>query len=261
MDIIELDIVAISDPMPVTATTTCLRKVSFEYQGVGKLTYKAGRQGAARSFSRLKNSALLLVIFCMFTACNDATPAPTATPRSAPRVLATPGLIVEQSQPLAQAQAAPPVRLMIPALKLNVAVTPMAWQVTEVAGERRAIWQVPEDQAGWHVNSVGAGAQGNVVISGHHRQGKAVFAGIARGEVVIGQQILLSNQHDQTFVYQVTEISAPIPVSGATAADQAQATAYLAPSTQAKLTLVTGWPEFSDTHYLFVVADFSGILP
>ena len=140
-----------------------------------------------------------------------------------------------------------------------MSVAPMAWQVTQIAGKRSAVWQVPQETAGWHINSAGAGALGNVVLSGHHLQGKAVFAALARGEVTIGQQILLTDGRGKTFVYQVTEVSAPIPALGATQADQRRAAAYLAPSAQAKLTLVTGWPEFSDTHLLFIVAQFSGI--
>jgi len=203
---------------------------------------------------------LLLTLCCLLlTACGDAaTPPPAATALPPAPATATPAVAVTKSTPLPQDQAALPVELRIPALNFTVAVTPMAWQVTQVAGERSAVWQVPEDKAGWHINSARAGALGNVVISGHHLQGKAVFAALARGEVEVGQQILLTDERGKTFVYQVTEVAAPIPVLSATAEDQAHAAAYMAPSTQAKLTLVTGWPEFSDTHLLFIVAQFSG---
>lgn len=230
------------------------------------------RRGRLWMLSGRLGLGLLAVV--LLVACSEATPPPTvAAITSAPTALAivpsatiTAGVSVPRSQPLTTAQAAPPVSLTIPAIDLAVAVVPMAWQVTQVEGERRAAWQVPEDAAGWHINSAGAGAVGNVVISGHHRQGQHVFAALARGEVSVGQQILLTDAQGRVFVYQVSEVSPPIPALGATPAAQAQAAAYLATgnkltANEAKLTLVTGWPEFSDTHYLFVVATFSGILP
>jgi sortase (surface protein transpeptidase) len=211
----------------------------------------------------------------LLVACSEATSPSTnvSAISSAPTALAivptatiTAEVSIQASQPLTPAQAAPPVSLAIPAIDLSVTVVPMAWQVTEVEGERRAAWQVPEDAAGWHINSAGAGALGNVVISGHHRQGQHVFAALARGEVSVGQQILLTDAQGRVFVYKVSEVSQPIPALGATQAAQDQAVAYLETDNkltenEAKLTLVTGWPEFSDTHYLFVVAAFSGILP
>jgi sortase (surface protein transpeptidase) len=99
-----------------------------------------------------------------------------------------------------------------------------------------------------------------VVISGQHRLGAAVFAPLAGGQVQIGQQILLTDDQGRTFVYEVSQIADPIPALGASDADQARAAAFLAASDQAQLTLVTGWPEFSDTHLLMVVAHLVGAI-
>lgn len=205
-----------------------------------------------------RRMALLLLLLALCGACQaEATP---PLPTLPPLATATSGLSVLPVTALALAQARPPVRLAIPAIHFSAPITPMAWQVTEVDGERRAVWQVPLESAGWHLNSAGAGAAGNVVISGQHRLGAAVFAPLAGGQVQIGQQILLSNDQGRTFVYVVSEIADPIPVLGATAEDQAHAAAFLAASDQPQLTLVTGWPEFSDTHLLVIVAHLSGTL-
>ena len=206
--------------------------------------------------SNLQSLLILLALF-LLTACGEAAEAAPATP--------TAGIVIETSAPLAVADAQPPVRLQIPALALDVAVEPMAWQVTEFQGKRRAVWQVPMEEAGWHLNSAPVGALGNLVISGHHLQGGAVFAALARGEVTVGQTIQVTDAQGRIFAYTVTEVSAPIPALAATAQDAAQAAAYLAqPATPApdtaQLTLATGWPEFSDTHYIFVVARLVGEL-
>lgn len=148
----------------------------------------------------------------------------------------------------------PPIRLAIPALDFATTVEPMAWQVTEIDGQRQAVWQVPDATAGWHINSAGVGAPDNILISGHHRQGSAVFAPLARGEVNIGDEIYVTDEAGRTYRYQVSEIAAPIPVVGATEAEQNRLQADQAPSDEAQLTLITGWPDFSDTHYLVIIA-------
>jgi len=157
-------------------------------------------------------------------------------------------------------QFLPPLRMVIPALDFATSVEAMAWQVTEVEGQRRAIWQVPESNAGWHINSAGVGAADNIIISGHHRQGTAVFAPLARGEVAIDDEIYLSDEAGRTYVYQVTELAQPIPIVGATQAERERLTAYQAASGEGQLTLLTGWPDFSDTHYLVIVAKLIGEL-
>lgn len=148
-----------------------------------------------------------------------------------------------------------PVELAIPALELDVPVAPMGWRVTEVNGERTTQWTVPLTEAGWHVNSAGAGGQGNVVISGHQVQGEAVFAQIALGEVAVDQDIALTDEEGRTFTYRVSEITDPIPLVGATAEESALANSYTEPSEDARLTLLTGWPADTTTHYVIVVAE------
>lgn len=168
---------------------------------------------------------------------------------------------VEPAESEVAAEAgAPPMRMAIPAIAFVAEVEPMAWRVTEVDDERQAVWEVPENSAGWHINSATPGTAGNMILSGHHLIGAAVFAPFARGEVALDDQILVTDATGQTFVYQVSALADPIPVTGATEAERDRINAYYAPSDQAKLTLITGWPDFSDTHYLFVIADFIGEL-
>ncbi len=164
------------------------------------------------------------------------------------------------SDTVSAGETMPPVRLAIPSIDFATEVVPMAWRVTEVEGERQAVWEVPEASAGWHINSATVGAAGNMLISGHHREGTAVFAPLARGEVVLDDQIYVTDSAGRTFIYQVSEIADPIPMNGASSAELDRLNAYQAPSTTAKLTLLTGWPDFSDTHYLIVVADLVGEL-
>lgn len=152
-----------------------------------------------------------------------------------------------------------PVALSIPDVDLTTRVVEMGWIVTEVAGERTTRWEIPYTEAGWHVNSAGAGTNGNVIISGHQVVGEAIFAPLALGEVEVGQEILLTDIRGEVFRYDVTEVTEPIPLAGAGAEEEALAESYISQSSQPKLTLMTGWPDFATTHYLFVIADYVGV--
>ena len=201
---------------------------------------------------------LLLLVACQGTpsAGSDSGPSSEA-PTTAEVTNDTSAL--QSTTPLAADAVGRPVQLIAPTLNLTIPIEEMGWQVTQVEGERKAVWEVPENSAGWHLNSARPGTAGNMVLSGHHLLGAAVFAPVARGELSPGTQLLINDDQGHTYLYQVSKVGEPIPALGASAAEQQQADAYLAPSPQATLTLVTGWPDFSDTHYLFLVADFIGI--
>lgn len=190
-------------------------------------------------------------------AANVATPpAPmTPTPATTPAVPAAP---VAAS---AVATGAIPVALSIPAVDLGAEVAPMGWELVMDGDRITTRWVVPLDTLGWAVNSAEAGAQGNVVILGHQALGDALLRPLALGEVAPGQEIRLQAADGTIHLYQVTEVSPPLPAIGATDDDIARAAAYLAPSTAARLTLVYGWPADTTTHRVFVVAEYAGVAP
>jgi sortase A len=151
-----------------------------------------------------------------------------------------------------------PVNLAIPAIGLQAQVTPMGWEPIMAGDQVTTGWIVPEQTLGWAVNSVGAGEPGNVVIAGHQAVGAALFRPLALGDVVVGQEIQLQAADGVTHLYRVSEVSSPITAIGATAEEQAEAAAYLSPTADARLTLVSGWPADATTHRLFVVAEYVG---
>ena len=154
-----------------------------------------------------------------------------------------------------------PVALSIPAVDLQAQVTPMVWEPVMIGDQVSTRWMVPEQTVGWAVSSAGAGEPGNVIIVGHQAVGAALFRPLALGEVVAGQEILLQSADGVQHRYRVTEVSDPIPAIGASADELAQSAAYLAPTTDARLTLVSGWPADATTHRVFVVAEYVGLQP
>lgn len=223
-----------------------------------------------RTFSGRRQSvaALLLLLTLLIAACVPAEQASTADSAAAEESAAQEtGETADEMEdnviavePLSLEQAVPPVSLSIPNIGLETAVEPMGWEVAEEGGQRTTKWTVPESAAGWHVNSAGAGASGNVILSGHQLQGDAVFAPVSMGEVAVGQQVLVEDEEGVVFIYEVTDVSQPIPVNGASAAEEEAALAYVADESEAVLTLITGWPDFTTTHRVFVQAALSGVL-
>lgn len=189
-----------------------------------------------------------------------STPSVSTTPSAVGVVGSTDSGNVVEVDPLPPDQTAGPVHLQIPAIQMEAPVIAMGWRLDTVDGRRTTVWDMPQEEAGWHINSAGAGGLGNTVISGRQVGGAAVFAPLALGAVAVGQDVYLTDGDGLVFVYRIREVTAPIPVTGATTEEQAAAAAYFAPTDQAQLTLVTGWPEFTTTHRVFAVADFVGVV-
>lgn len=218
--------------------------------------------------SRRLIGGLLALLALLVTACQTQVVTPEATAPSAANPTASAGgaaaTSVEgelvQIPPLEPDETTGPVRLQIPAINLDVPVIAMGWRLETVEGQRTTVWDVPTDEAGWHMNSAGAGGNGNTIISGRQVGGAAVFAPLALGSVSEEQEVLLTDGDGVVFVYRITEVTEPVPITGATPQQQAQAAAYFEPTDQAQLTLVTGWPEFTTTHRVFAVAEFVGVL-
>lgn len=198
-----------------------------------------------------------------------AAPAPTASPAATPA--ATPAA-AQPATPAAEAGVVAalttadypsrmPVSLAIPAAGLQAQVTPMGWEPVLINDQVTTRWVVPEQTLGWAVNSAAAGEPGNAIVVGHQALGATLFRPLALGEVAVGQEVQLQAADGTVHLYRVTEVSEPITAIGATALEDTQAASYLAPTTSARLTLVSGWPADVTTHRVFVVAEYVGVQP
>lgn len=209
-------------------------------------------------YTKFTKAAILIAALFTLAACQFSPLQPQPEVSASPPAATESELLIEPTQPLSAEQAQPPILFQLPELDIEFRVSSMGWTVVEENGIRTTQWVVPIDSAGWHINSVGAGGLGNIVLSGQQAIGDAVFAPLALGEIQQGQTILLTAQDGQVYAYEVTEVSQPIPTIGATEADNKAAAAYGVATTDARLTLITGWPDFSTTHRIFAVASFVG---
>lgn len=146
-----------------------------------------------------------------------------------------------------------PVRIVAETIDLDAVIVEMGWTVEERRGEAVSAWQVPDNEAAWHQNSAWPGQGGNVVISGHNASlGGQVFAEVEALET--GDRITIWNGQGQQFAYQVRERTI-VRTFVASPETQAFLRASIEPTVEERLTLITCWPRWTNTHRLVVVAE------
>jgi sortase A len=147
--------------------------------------------------------------------------------------------------------SAPPSDLWIPALDLRAPVVAIEPREITLSGERVAQLDVPNAfAAGWNARSAPVGSPGNTVLVGHNNEYGEVFRNLDR--LVVGDEIVLytpsgERRYLATEVITLAEEWLPL-------ADRLANAAWIAPSEDERLTLVTCWPYVSNTHRLVVVA-------
>jgi sortase A len=190
---------------------------------------------------------------------------PTVTPLPGPgqvAMSATPALLPETpllspGQTLPSNMAAPPVitdptakaptRIVIPAIHLDAPIEPVGW--SQVNGVNA--WDIPNHfAAGWLKTSAPLGRPGNTVLDGHHNLAGEVFRYLVN--LKAGDLIEVYSD-DQLAVYEVTALHI-LPDRDQPLAVRRQNAAWIQPTLDERLTLVTCWPYTNNTHRLIVVA-------
>ena len=140
-----------------------------------------------------------------------------------------------------------PTQIAIPSIKLVSEVVPVGYQLTD----QSLGWQTAENAVGWHQSSAVPGSPGNTVMSGHNAtRGSRVFRDLYR--IKVGAAITVTangTEHD----YVVTD-RIVLPFVFASEYRRAQIRALLGQFGDERLTLITCYPWFTNTHRLIVVA-------
>jgi sortase A len=146
--------------------------------------------------------------------------------------------------------AAPPNRLVIPAIELDATVVPIGWYVVEQGGEYYSIWQVADYAVSWHKTSALPGHSGNVVLNGHHNIKGEVFRYLVDLEVGDRVQVYVG---EQIYYYTVSQ-KMILKEKGESPDTRRENAKWIAPTQDERLTMVTCWPYTNNTHRLVVVA-------
>ncbi|MBW6472707.1 MAG: sortase [Anaerolineaceae bacterium] len=155
--------------------------------------------------------------------------------------------------------AAVPVRISIPSIDLTADII-HATNKEIIQGDKTYIqWLAPDEYAiGWHFDSAFLGEPGNTVLNGHHNVYGKVFENLDK--LVSGDEIFIYGNDFQVYQYVVsnTMILAERDVSFEERLDNAR---WILPSEDERITLITCWPNFSNTHRLIIVASPIGFEP
>jgi sortase A len=156
-----------------------------------------------------------------------------------------------EAAPTLEAQAKEPGRLVIPSIGLDAPIVPAKMRTIIFRGERYQQWLAPNyHAAGWHTDSALLGAIGNTVLNGHHNSLGAVFGRLV--ELELGD-IIQVYSHNSLFTYQVTNRMI-VPEKYQQMDTRMANVQWLLPSQDERLTLITCWPDESNTHRVIIVA-------
>lgn len=169
--------------------------------------------------------------------------------------LTTPNPLTPTLPPKPTATLAPkgeePTRFIIHYLGIDAPVISALVQLVEVDGKVFQQWAAPNEKAvGWQTSSAGLGVVGNTVLIGHHNVHGKVFEKLIY--LVPGDKIEVYGQSSiyhyvVTNKFLVEERDMPVEKR----LENAQ---WLLPSSDERLTVITCWPETSNTHRLIIVA-------
>jgi sortase A len=178
-----------------------------------------------------------------------ATPYPTYTPY--PEV-PTPTITPTPERPPADA---PPSRIVIPSIGVDSPVIEVGWSVIQNSdGTFTSVWDTADYAVGYHKTSAVPGVLGNCVLSGHNNIKGEVFKDLS--EVKEGDMIYLyaeANGEMHEYAYQV-ESAFIVQEVGASEEQRRQNAQWIAPTSDERVTLVSCWPHWNNTHRVIVVA-------
>jgi LPXTG-site transpeptidase (sortase) family protein len=151
-----------------------------------------------------------------------------------------------------------PERIVIPAIELDAPIVYAKTRELDYQGQTYDQWLAPNSfAAGWHFTSARLGDIGNLVLDGHHNVYGKVFGSLY--ELEEGDLIrVYSGSFYMKFVVTNKLILPEKNTSLATRLDNAR---WILPTTDQRLTLVTCWPQDTNTHRLVIAASpASGLL-
>ncbi len=147
--------------------------------------------------------------------------------------------------------AARPSRLVIPSLGIDADIQPVSLELVGDGRNEHAQWSVPASYAaGWHDQSAPLGQPGNTVLNGHNNIGGAIFRDLAH--LKAGQKIVLYDQ-EQAYTYEVVQ-QEYLREAGQPLKNRVMNARWILPTTDERVTLVTCWPNTSNSHRLVVIA-------
>ncbi len=143
-----------------------------------------------------------------------------------------------------------PDRIVMPSIKLDAPIVASKPKEKTIGGETYEQFEAPNKFAvGWQTNSAVLGQAGNSVFNGHHNVDGKVFEHLS--EIEPGETFYLMGGTVQ-YEYMVVNVMI-LPERDMDVQTRLENARWILPSDDERVTLVTCWPAWSNTHRLIVV--------
>ena len=148
-----------------------------------------------------------------------------------------------------------PQWIYIPSLALKAPIIPAQSKIVVMREDDKleefVQWLAPDEFAvGWHGDSAGLGEIGNTVLNGHHNAYGKVFQYLA----YLQEGDLIQIYGGGSWYNYVVSNKMVLPEWDVTIERRLENAAWIMPSEDERLTLVTCWPEQTNSHRLIIVA-------
>jgi LPXTG-site transpeptidase (sortase) family protein len=159
--------------------------------------------------------------------------------------------VVDAQQALQRAQFPGfPTRIVIPSIRVDSPIVTVNLVTRVQRGKTITAWQVARNAVGFHNTSAPPGTEGNTVMSAHNNAWGRIFRNlinVKRGDLVelyVGTRLIQYEIVDKILVRQYR----------ASIVQREENAAWIGPTADARLTLVSCWPYRRATHRVIVVA-------
>ncbi len=144
------------------------------------------------------------------------------------------------------------MRMIIPDIGVDAPVVSVGLEpIVENGRAGHQQWGVPDQYAaGWHNTSAPFGQPGNTVLNGHNNIHGAIFQNLV--DLPLGAEIIIKT-NDQDYYYKVTGRDFLLE-RGAPLRERLHNARYISSTDDERMTIVTCWPNSSNSHRLVVIA-------
>lgn len=144
-----------------------------------------------------------------------------------------------------------PKRISIPALGVEAPIMAVGLSSQGEDEGQFLQWAVPNEYAvGWHQTSAPLHTPGNTVLNGHNNIHGAVFQNLV--DLELGDRLILYDDN-QSYEYQVTQ-RVLFEEDGQSLKERHWNARWMLPTSDERLTIITCWPNSTNSHRLVVVA-------
>lgn len=145
-----------------------------------------------------------------------------------------------------------PNRIIISSIELDAPIIQSKKEEVEIESKTFIQWYAPDEFAvGWQNDSATLGEKGNTVLNGHHNVHDEVFKNLEK--VKEGDRIIIYGSADNQFTYVVTNIMI-LPERDVSLDQRLDNAKWMLSTVDERITIITCWPYYSNTHRLIIVA-------